>query len=93
MKCSIVQMFNVQSTECSFKFDIRFLKQVDRCTAITFSDIYKVKMENNTVIPSKPFRQIVIEGFVHNIYNRRKTGDNVLFNQLNNYHPDIQLIT
>ena len=65
---------------------------MDRCTAMTFSDIYKVKMENNTVIPSKPFREIVIEGFVHNIYNRRKTGDNVLFNQLNNYHPDIQLI-
>ena len=36
--------------ECTFKFNSRFLKQVDGCTmggplSVTFSDIYMVKME------------------------------------------------
>ena len=43
--------------ECTFKFNNRFLKQVDGCTmggplSVTFSDIYMVKMENDLVIPS-----------------------------------------
>ena len=38
------------ATECTFKFNSRFLKQVDGCTmggplSVTFSDIYMVKME------------------------------------------------
>ena len=45
--------------ECTFKFNSRFLKQVDGCPmgeplSVTFSDIYMVKMENDAVIPSKP---------------------------------------
>ena len=48
------------ATECTFKFNSRFLKQVDGCTmggtlSVTFSDICMVKMENDVPIPSKPF--------------------------------------
>ena len=45
--------------EYTFKFNNRFLKQVDGCTmggplSVTFSDIYMIKTENDAVIPSKP---------------------------------------
>ena len=71
------------ATECTFKFNSRFLKQVDGCTmggplSVTFSDIYMVKMENDVVIPSKP---IFYSRFVDDIYSRRKLGDNVLFDR------------
>ena len=81
------------ATECTFKFNSRFLKQVDGCTmggplSVTFSDIYMVKMENDVVMPSKP---IFYLRFVDDIYSRWKLGDNVLFDRLNNYHPNIKL--
>ena len=46
------------ATECTFKFNNRFLKQVDGCAlggplSVTFNDIYMVKIENDIVIPSK----------------------------------------
>ena len=47
-----------------------------------------VKMENDVVIPSKP---IFYCRFFDDIYSRRKLGDNVLFDQLNSYHPNIKL--
>ena len=66
---------------------------MDGCTmggplSVTFSDIYMVKMENDVVISSKP---IFYHRFVDDIYSRRKLGDNVFFNQLNNYHSNIKL--
>ena len=69
------------ATECTFKFNSRFLKQVDGCTiggplSVTFCDIYMVKMENDFVIPSKP---IFYHRFADDIYSRWKLGDNVLF--------------
>ena len=69
------------ATECTFKLNSRFLKQVDGCTmggppSITFSDIYMIKMENDVVIPSKP---IFYRRCVDKIYSRQKLGDNVLF--------------
>ena len=81
------------ATECTFKFNNRFLKQVDGCTmggplSVTFSDIYMVKMENDVVIPSKP---IFYHRFVDDIYSRLKLGDNILFDQLNSYHPNMKL--
>ena len=81
------------ATEYTFKFNNRFLKQVDGCTMgvplpVTFSAIYMVKMENDVVIPSKP---IFYRRFVDDIYSRRKLGDNVLFDRLNSYHPNIRL--
>ena len=58
------------ATECTFKLNSRFLKQVDDCTmggplSVTFSDIY-----------------IFYRGFVDDICSRRKLGDNVLFDRL-----------
>ena len=81
------------TTECTFKFNNRFLKQGDGCTMggplpVTFSDIHMVKMKNDVVIPSKP---IIYRIFVDDIYSRRKLGDNVLFGRLNSYHPNIKL--
>ena len=81
------------ATKCTFKFNSRFVKQVDGCTmggplSVPFSDIYMIKMENDIVIPSKP---IFYHRFLDDIYSRQKLGDNVLFDQLNNYHPNIKL--
>ena len=65
---------------------------MDGCTmggplSVTFSDVYMVKMEND-VIPSKP---IFYGRFEDDIYSRWKLRDNVLFDQLNSYHPNIKL--
>ena len=81
------------ATDCTFEFNSRFLKQLDDCTmewplSVTFSDIYKVKMENDVVIPSKPFFYC---RFVEDIYSRQKLGDDVLFDRLSNYHSNIKL--
>ena len=81
------------ATKCTFKFNSRFVKQVDGCTmggplSVPFSDIYMIKMENDIVIPSKP---IFYHRFLDDIYSRQTLGDNVLFDQLNNYHPNIKL--
>ena len=59
-------------TECIFKFNSRFLKQVDGFTmagpfSVTFSDIYMVRMEKDVKIPSKP---IFYYTFVDDIYSR-----------------------
>ena len=56
--------------------------------SVTFSDINMVKMENDVVIPSKP---MFYRRSVDDIYSRWKWGDNVLFDQLNSYHPNIKL--
>ena len=56
--------------------------------SVTFSDIYMVKMENDVVVPSKP---IFYRRYVDDIYSRRKKGENVLFDRLNDYHPNIKL--
>ena len=82
------------ATECTLKFNNRFLKQVDGCAmggplSVTFSDIYLVKMENDFAIPSKPNFYC---RFVDDIYSRRKLRDNVLFDRLKSYHPNIKLI-
>ena len=45
-------------------------------------------MENDVVRPSKT---IFYCRFVDDIYNRLKLGDNVLFNRLNSYYPNIYL--
>ena len=54
---------------------------------VIFSDIYMFKMENDIVIPSKP---ILYCRFADIIHSRWKLGDNVLFDQLNDYYPNIK---
>ena len=83
------------TTKCTFKFNSGILKQVVGCTmggppSVVFSDMCMVKMENDVVISSKP---IFYCRFVDDIYSRRKLGNNDLFDQLNNYHPNIKLTT
>ena len=58
--------------------------------SVNFIEIYMVKMENDVVTPSKP---IFYRRFVDDIYSTRKLRENVLFDQLNNYHPNIKLTT
>ena len=81
------------ATECTFKINNKFYKQVDGCTmggplSVTFSDIYMAKLENEVVVPIKP---IFYKRYVDDIYSRRKKGDDYLFNQMNSYHPNIKL--
>ena len=74
------------ATECTYKFNNRFLKHFDSCTmggklSVIFSDIYMIKMENDVVIPSK---RIFYCKFANDIYSRWKLRNNVLFDWLNN---------
>ena len=79
------------ATECTYRFPNRYYKQIDGWggpLSVRFSEIYMVKMEKDVVIPQNP---IFYRRSVDDIYSRRKKGDNVLFNLLNNYHPKIEL--
>ena len=57
--------------------------------SVTFSDVYMVKLENDIVVPLKPkfYRR-----YVDDMFNRRKVNTkDILFESLNNYHPQIKL--
>ena len=57
--------------------------------SVTFSDIFMIKMENDTVIPMKP---IFYRRYVDDIYSRRKKNiEDSLFKALNSYHKNIKL--
>ena len=70
-----------------------FFKQTDGCPiggplSVTFSDIFMIKLENDTVIPTKPF----YHSYIDDIYNRRKKNiEDGLFKALNSYHKNIKL--
>jgi len=85
---------NNNATECKFTFTASFYRQTDGSTmggplSVTLSDIYMVKLENDIVVPLKPkfYRR-----YVDDIYNRRKKNtEDILFKELNSYHPNINL--
>ena len=59
------------ATEVTFTINNNFFKQTDGCTmggplSVTFSDIFMIKMENDTVIPMKP---IFYRRYVDDIYS------------------------
>ena len=73
-KLIFIRLWIKIATECTFKFNNRFLKQLDGCTmgrplSVTFNDIYMVKMENNVVKSSKT---IFYRRFVDDICSRQK---------------------
>ena len=79
--------------KCTFKFNSKSLKQVHGCAmggplSVTFSEIYLVKMEKVAV---RYHLNLFYSRSVDDIYSRQKLGDNVLFDWLNNYHPNIKL--
>ena len=80
--------------KCTFKFNSKSLKQVHGCAmggplSVTFSEIYLVKMEKVAV---RYHLNLFYSRSVDDIYSRQKLGDHVLFDWLNNYHPNIKLI-
>ena len=82
------------TTESTFIFNSQHYKQTDGCAmggplSVVFSSIWMIKMEQDIVIPTKPkfYRR-----YVDDIINRRSTTTiDSLFNNLNNYHPNIKL--
>ena len=57
--------------------------------SITLSDIHMTRTENNAVQPEKP---LFYRRFVDDIINRRKKNEhNIIFENLNKYHPKINL--
>ena len=62
------------ATECTYTFNHKFSKEIDGCTMlgrlpITFSDIYKIKMESEIVIPQK---FLFYHRYVDDIYSTSK---------------------
>ena len=56
---------------------------------VTLSDIHMTRTENNVVRPGKP---LFYRRFANDIINRRKKNEhNVIFENLNKYHPKINL--
>ena len=75
---SFPRYYNSKTIICEF----------DKFLEISFSDIYTFKMENDVLIPPKPSLH---RRFIDGTYSRRKLGDNILFDYLNNYHLNIKL--
>ena len=82
------------TTEVSFQFNYKLFKQTNGCTmggplSVTLSDIHMIQMETDIVVPMRP---IFYKRYIDDIYNRRqKNTSDVLYDALNNYHPQIKL--
>ena len=79
---------------CAFLADGRLIRQVDGFPmggpiSVVLSNIFCVKMEFDVVKPLKPKRY---KRYVDDIYSKRiKNQPDKLFEELNNYHPNIKL--
>ena len=73
----------------------KFYKQVDGCAmggplSVTLSDIYMAQTEDDIV---EKYQPMFYKSYIDDIINRRKKNQvDLLFNDLNNYHPNINLI-
>ena len=82
------------TTECTFQFNSRFLKQTDGCSmggplSVILADIHMVRTENAIVRPMNP---VFFKRYVDNIYTKRKKNiPDTLFSNLNGFHPNIKL--
>ena len=72
----------------------KFYTQEDGCAmggplSVPLSDIYMVEMEDDIV---EKYRPTFYKRYVDTIFNcRKKDQVDLLFNELNNYHPNINL--
>ena len=82
------------TTDCTIQFNQSFYKQIDGCAmgsplSVILADIHMVRTENEVV---KPLNPPFYKRFVDDIYSRRnKSQQDVLFEALNNFHPNIKL--
>ena len=76
--------------ECIFEFYILQTCRYFLCRKTIifyFNNIFKVKMENDVIY----YQIYLLLRFVDDIYSRRKLGNNVFSDQLDNYHETIKL--
>ena len=79
---------------CTFQLCFKFYKQVDGSamggtSSVTLSDIYMAKMKDDIV---EKYQPTFYKRYVDDIINRRKKDQvDLLFNDLNNYHLNINL--
>ena len=82
------------TTDCTIQFNQSFYKQIDGCAmggplSVILADIHMVRTENEVV---KPLNPPFYKRFVDDIYSRRnKSQKDVLFEALNNFHPNKKL--
>ena len=82
------------TTDCTIQFNQRFYKQIDGCAmgaplSVTLADIHMVRTENELV---KPMNPPFYKRFADDINSKRnKSQQDVLFEALNNFHPNIKL--
>ena len=82
------------TTDGTIQFNQSFYKQIDGCAmggplSVILADIHMVRTENEVV---KPLNPPFYKRFVDDIYRRRnKSQQDVLFEALNNFHPNIKL--
>ena len=82
------------TTDSTIQFNQRFYKQIDGCAmggplSVILADIHMVRTENELV---KPMNPPFYKRFVDDIYSKRnKSQKDVLFEALNNFHPNIKL--
>ena len=82
------------TTDCSIQFKQSLYKQIDGCAiggslSVILADIHMVRTENEVV---KRMNPPFYNQFVDNIYSRKnKSQQDVLFEALNNFHPNIKL--
>ena len=84
------------TTENTFMLNSNFYKQIDCCTmggplSVIFSDIYMTKTEEEVVKPTNPS---FYTRFVDDIISKKKKDQpGLLFENLNNHHPNIKYTT
>ena len=82
------------TTDCTFQFNIKFSKQIDGCLmgeplSVTLSDIYMTRADTNVVKSEKP---LFYRTFIDDIINTRKKNEHdIIFQNLNMYHPKTNL--
>ena len=82
------------TTDCSIQFKQSFYKQIDGCAiggllSVILADIHVVRTGNEVV---KRMNPPFYNRFVDNVYSRKnKSQQDVLFEALNNFHPNIKL--